>query len=452
MFGFKSTTWYLYPLLCILLWLLLFSFESRAYTTKDSSKKATAIEATNNNEPQTDFLPIEEFQKFATAYQIIKKYYVFDVTDKTLVDNAIKGMVAGLDPHSVYLDNKSMKSFHAFNDGNFSGIGIEVIFEDGIAKIISTIDGSPASKAGIKNGDIITSINGKKLIKNHNEILSSISGKPNTLVNLTVFRPTVKKEFSFSLKRQKINFQSVDVININNEFGYIKIKIFNGATNKEFYNKLKQLTKEPANNKIKGIILDLRNNPGGIIESAVDICSYFVRKSLIVYTQGKNSRFKTEYYSKKMPISLFDIPMVILINDGSASCAEIIAGAFQDYNRAIVVGTKSFGKGSVQRIASLAEDDSSGIKLTTDLYYTPKGRSIQFTGVIPDINIHPAVITLKELENTIISEQDLYTNKKPIKNFTNTAKTSIELKNLLSDYQVDQALQVLKGMAFMKTK
>jgi carboxyl-terminal processing protease len=450
MFGFKSTTWYLYPLLCILLWLLLFSFESRAYATKDSSKKATAVEATNNNE-QIDFLPIEEFQKFATAYQIIKKYYVFDITDKALIDNAIKGMMSGLDPHSVYLDDKSMNNFHDFNDGNFSGIGIEVILENGMAKIISTMDNTPASKAGIKSGDIITSINGKKLIKNYNEILSSISGKPNTLVNLAVFRPSAKKELCFSLKRQKIKFQSVDAININNEFGYIKIKIFNGATNKEFYNELKQLTKKYTNNKIKGIILDLRNNPGGIIESAVDICSYFVQKSLIVYTQGKNSKFKTEYYSKKMPISLFDIPIAILINDGSASCAEIIAGAFQDYNRAVVIGTKSFGKGSVQRIASLTEDGSSGIKLTTDLYYTPKGRSIQFTGVVPDINIPPAIITLKEPEDTI-SEQDLYAHKKPIKNVTNTSKTSIELKNLLSDYQVDQALQVLKGMAFMKTK
>ena len=449
MSSFKVTTWYL-NFLILLVCVSLYSIEciSSVSMVRSSHKVPAKVKTkTTNNQQQQDFLSLEEFQKFATAYQIIKKYYVADVTDKTLVDNAIRGMIDGLDPHSIYLDNQSMNNLNAFSEGNFSGIGIEVIFEDGMAKIISAMDDAPASKAGIKNGDIIININGSKLIKSHSDLVAKLSGKPNTLVNLTVFRPSAKKEFKFSLKRQKIQLESVDVTNIHNGFSYIKITFFNGGTNKELYRKLAELIK--SNDKIKGIILDLRNNPGGIITSAVDICSYFIQKSLIVYTQGKSSEFKNEYYSKKMSISLYDIPMVILINDGSASCAEIVAGAFQDYNRAIIVGTKSFGKGSVQRIATLAEDNSSGIKLTTELYYTPTGRSIQFTGVTPDIEIPPAVVTL--IENNIIKEKDLYYSITIKSNANNRyTKTDTKTEKLLADYQVNQALQVLKGMLFMK--
>lgn len=413
-------------------------------------------------------LPLQDIQRFATVISQIKRYYVEPIEDKQLFNYAISGMLSSLDPHSDYLDEEALKDLETATTGKFSGIGIEVIPEGGVIKVVSPIDDTPAYKAGIKPGDLIVRINGK-FVGNMvlREAIGLIRGKPGTTVNLTIVRKSAKKPLEFAVKRNVIVIKTVKTEPLGDGYAYIRISYFQNETRRDLYNVLKTLkanTKTP----LKGIVLDLRNNPGGLLDSSVDVVNMFLNskkglkyKGLIVYTKGHVPGGDLE--AKANGTDLLDgLPMVVLINEASASAAEIVAGALQDQKRATIVGEKSFGKGSVQTVLPI--DYNTAIKLTTALYYTPSGRSIQATGIEPDIFL--ADVTVPKSENgsialLAITEADLQKHldngtrkntsdekKKKEKAQEDQEKEAKAKSNELlhSDFQLYEALNILKGL------
>lgn len=407
----------------------------------------------------TSRIPLEDVQRFSNAISLIKKYYVKPVEDKELFANAIRGMVGSLDPHSAYLDEDEYKELQTSTSGEFGGLGIEVTMEEGVVKVVTPLVDSPAFKGGIKSGDYIIKLGTQSVqgisLKDAVELMR---GKEGSTIELTVLRKGESKPLKFTLIREKIMVKSIKSELLDGNYGYIRITQFQAMTGDDMEKAVAQL-KQQANGKLKGLILDLRNNPGGLLDSAIQISDAFLtndksgKREMIVYTQGRFPGSKFTALANPGDI-LDNAPMVVLINNGSASASEIVAGALKDNKRAVIVGTRSFGKGSVQTVLPL--DDKRGIKLTTALYYTPSGTSIQAKGITPDIVIEEIKVSKNDVtaDGSDYSEADLSGH---LLNGDKNSDTTGPKKNDMSDnallhrdYQLFAALTVLKGLAVVK--
>ena len=344
-------------------------------------------------------LPLEEMQQLAAVFGMIKTDYVEPVDEKKLFSDAIGGMVAGLDPHSVYFDKTTFKEFREGTTGKFVGVGIEIGMEDGLVKVVSPIEGSPAFRAGLKTGDLITKID-DTFVKGltMDQAVKRMRGEPNTKVVLTIFRKLENRSFPVTIVREEIRVQSVRAKMIEPGYGWVRISQFQDRTVEDFVAKADKLFKDDP--KMKGLVLDLRNDPGGLLEGAIAVSAAFLPKDVtVVSTNGQLAESKqvfkarAEDYSRRfgtdplarLPAALKNVPVVVLVNEGSASAAEIVSGALQDHKRAVIMGGQTFGKGSVQTVRQLTAD--TALKITTARYYTPNGRSIQAKGIVPDVMV-----------------------------------------------------------------
>ncbi len=355
----------------------------------------------------------QELDTFASVLAIVQKNYVEPVSTKQLIDGAITGMLSSLDPHSAYLTPDLYRDLEVETRGSFGGLGIEITIKNGVLTVVSPIEDTPAYKAGIKGGDQIIKIN-DDFTKDMtlNEAVKRMRGPKGSKIKLTIHRPNVPDLFTVSLARDVIKIQAVKSKMVDNDqYGYIRIATFQENTDDGVEKALDEI-REKDHGQIKGVVLDLRDNPGGLLNQAVKVSDDFLDGGMIVYTQGRNENQQQKYFSHKKK-DFVDYPMVVLVNGGSASASEIVAGALQDQRRAVVVGTQTFGKGSVQTILPL--DDHSALRLTTARYYTPLGRSIQAVGITPDVDSEPPKQTLAALElqgaqvdqNEEIHERDL---------------------------------------------
>lgn len=409
--------------------------------------------------PEAEALPLNELRTFTEIFAKIKSDYVEQVDDKELLENAIRGMLEGLDPHSAYLDEDSYKDLQEGTSGEFGGLGIEVGMENGFVKVISPIDDTPAQKAGIKAGDLIIKLDDRSVKgMSLNDAVDIMRGKPGDPITLTIIRESEEKPLVITVVRDIIKTKSVRFETLEPGFGYLRISSFQSHTVEGLRQAIDQL-KEDNSGKLKGIVLDLRNNPGGILTAAVGVSDMFLNKGMIVYTEGRKKDSKLKFNAKpnaKLP----DVPLIVLVNAGSASASEIVAGALQDHGRGIIMGEKTFGKGSVQTI--LPMNNNAALKLTTARYYTPNGRSIQASGITPDIIIDKVKISkIEEAFGTSVKEADLIGHldngqeEAPVTDGDNE-----ELKKDISeeetvplssrDYELYEALNVLKGLAIIK--
>ena len=344
-------------------------------------------------------LPLEELQQLANVFGMVKSDYVEPVDEKKLISDAITGMVASLDPHSAYFDKKSFKEFREGTSGRFVGVGIEISQEDGLVKVVSPIEGSPADRAGLKPNDLITRIDDTAVKGlSLNEAVKKMRGEPKSKVVLTIFRKDESRTFPVTIVREEIRTQSVRSKVIEPGYAWIRLSQFQERTVEDFATKVEAIYKQEPN--LKGMVLDLRNDPGGLLDAAVAISAAFLPENVVVVsTNGQLAESKFVYKAapefylrragndplKRLPAALKTVPLVVLVNEGSASASEIVAGALQDHKRATIMGNQTFGKGSVQTVRPLGPD--TGIKLTTARYYTPSGKSIQAKGIIPDVMI-----------------------------------------------------------------
>ena len=424
-------------------------------------------------------LPIEDLRAFTEVFGRIKNDYVEPVDDKKLISEAINGMLSGLDPHSAYLDAEAFKELQVGTQGEFGGLGIEVGMEDGFVKVVAPIEDTPAWRAGLKTGDLIiklddTNVKGMTL----NDAVKRMRGKPNTQITITFVRKGDSKPRVVTLTRAVIQIQSVKAKTLEPGYAYFRVTQFQEHTGETLAKAIDKLFKDNPG-QMKGMILDLRNDPGGLLNSAVAVSAAFLpADTLVVYTEGRTEDAKMKLYArpeyylrggkgdylKPLPKEVKTLPMVVLVNNGSASASEIVAGALQDHKRAIVMGTQTFGKGSVQTILPLG--NGTAIKLTTARYFTPNGRSIQAKGITPDILVEEATIT--EGENAgKVREADLerhlsnpggeteikQENKQPVSAAPKpdqqpAAQTEPAAPDIVSkgDYQLNQALNLLKGL------
>lgn len=402
--------------------------------------------ATSTSDQAVDELPLEELRNFGEVFERIKRSYVHEVDDKTLLQNAIRGMLSGLDPHSAYLDSEDFSELQESTQGEFGGLGLEVGTENGFIKIITPIDDTPAARAGLRPHDLIiklddTPVKGMSL----NKAIEMMRGKPKTSLRMTIVRDGVDAPFEVTLVRDLIRVTSVKHKQLEPGFGYIRITQFQVHTGDEVDKALVKLHQDSPDQKLKGLVLDLRNNPGGVLQAAADVVNAFISEGLIVYTEGRLDNAEMRFNATEVNPAQ-GVPVVILINEGTASASEIVSGALQDHKRAVIMGTPSFGKGSVQTVLPLTND--RGLKLTTALYYTPSGRSIQAQGIIPDIEVKPA--RLMPIEAKLqVKEADLdghLESGQTPKPDQNSAKAA--LAN--TDYQLFEALSLLKGMAILQ--
>ncbi len=389
-------------------------------------------------------LPLDELRRFADVFNQIKQSYVEEVDDKTLLENAIRGMLSGLDPHSTYLDAKSFDELQMNTTGEFGGLGLEVGLENGFVKVISPLDDTPAQKAGIEAGDLIIKIDGKPVKgMTLNEAVDTMRGPKGSEIELTIVREGLRQPLDIKLKRDTVKVLSVKSRSLQPGYGYIRVAQFQANTGTEVRRAVEKLKKE--NKELKGFVIDLRNNPGGVLQAAVDVVDAFVREGLIVYTEGRLPNSKSQFKATTDDVANGK-PIVVLINAGSASASEIVAGALQDHKRAVIMGTDSFGKGSVQTVMPLSE--TSAIKLTTARYYTPNGRSIQAHGIEPDIIVERAKIeALPRGDN--ITEADLeghLRNGSSKESDSKSRRDEPQDKLLSSDNQLYEALNLLKGL------
>ena len=349
-------------------------------------------------------LPLEEIQQLSAVFGLVKTDYVEPVDDKKLITDAISGMVSSLDPHSQYFDKKSYKEFKEGTTGRFVGVGIEITMEDGLIKVVSPIEGSPAYRAGLKSGDLITKIDDTAVKGlSLNDAVKRMRGEPDTKVRLTIFRKDENRSFPVTITREEIKTQSVKGKIVEPGYAWIRLSQFQERTVHDFVRKVDDLYKQDP--KLKGLVLDLRNDPGGLLDAAVAVSAAFLPPNVtVVSTKGQlpesNLVYKAspEFYAsrglgdplKSLPEALKTVPMVVLVNEGSASASEIVSGALQDHKRAVVMGRQTFGKGSVQTVRPLGPD--TGIKLTTARYYTPSGKSIQAKGIVPNVMVDETAV------------------------------------------------------------
>jgi carboxyl-terminal processing protease len=424
-------------------------------------------------------LPIEELRTFAEVFGKIKSDYVEEIGDKKLINEALNGMLSGLDPHSSFLDIDQTKDLQQGTTGEFGGLGIEVGMEDGFVLVISPIEDTPAYKAGLKSGDLImkldsTAVKGLTL----NEAVKLMRGKPGSTITLQVLRKGVNAPFDLKVTRAQIKTKSVKAKLVEPNYAYFRVTQFQEKTGEDLAKALKKLRAE---NKFafNGIILDMRNNPGGLLNSSVAVSAAFLKEGdLVVYTEGRapdskmhlttstenfvRDNLEKNNFLKDLPSDIKDTPMVVLINNGSASASEIVAGALQDHKRALIVGTRSFGKGSVQSIMPM--NNGTAIKLTTARYFTPNGRSIQGKGIVPDIIVEDGMSTIAireaDLSNTLSNPEDdvdadeesTAANPEDVKSVP-TSNGQEALRNFKpielggkDDKQFIEALNILKGI------
>ncbi|WP_417580959.1 S41 family peptidase [Nitrincola sp.] len=394
-------------------------------------------------ETEATTIPVEELRLFAEVFDRIKSAYVEPVSDKKLLEDAIRGMLSGLDPHSAYLDAQAFENLQVHTSGQFGGLGIEVGLQDGFIRVIAPIDDTPAQRAGIQAGDLITKIGDESIQGvSLNEAVDKMRGKIGTPVTLTLMREGIEKPFELTLERASISVTSVRHRLLETGYGMIRVSQFQNNTAEQLTRSIDALR---AMGELKGLVLDLRNNPGGVLQAAVQVSDAFLSEGLIVYTDGRlpNSELS---FSATPETPAGDIPLVVLINAGSASASEIVAGALQDHRRAIVMGTDSFGKGSVQTILPVSVD--RGVKLTTARYYTPNGRSIQADGIRPDVVVEDARITRIEAEANELRERNLsghLLGEEPAEISHNTDDTLGQ-----RDYQLYEALNLLKALNILR--
>lgn len=383
----------------------------------------------------------KELKLFRQVMEIVRKNYVKDVTDKELIQGAIGGMLQSLDAHSSFLTEEMFKELQVETKGEFGGLGIEITLDGGILTVVSPIEDTPAFKVGIKPGDKIIKINGEptKNITLHSAV-QQMRGPKGTKVNLTIMREGFKKLKDFTITRDIIHVQSVKKEALDSGYAYVKIVSFQETTDTDLMAAIKELGDDE---KIKGLILDLRNNPGGLLDQAVKVTNLFINKGLIVYTDGRVKDQRMDFRASPAGTH-YKFKMAVLINEGSASASEIVAGALQDHDRALILGTKSFGKASVQTIIPL--DNGSGLRLTTAYYYTPKGRHIQKTGILPDIDLKTEV-QKKEKEEEETASEEAKNGKKNEKRSRFTKETKADLEN---DVVVKKALEWLQSKVDLK--
>jgi len=410
-----------------------------------------------NTESETEALPFEELRTFTEIFGRIKRDYVEPVSDKKLLEDAVRGMLSGLDPHSAYLVPEEYQELKEGTTGQFGGLGIEVTMENGFIKVVSPIDDTPAQRAGLKTGDLIIRLDDKP-VKGMSlvEAVKTMRGEPGSKIELTVVREGEEAPLKFTLARDIIKVKSVKNKLLEKGYGYVRISSFQSGTGESLLDSLAQLKKDNAGS-LKGLVLDLRNNPGGVLNAAVEVSDAFLKSGLIVYTKGRIENSEMRFTAAGDDL-LNGAPMVVLINAGSASASEIVAGALQDQKRAVIMGEKSFGKGSVQTI--LPTSNGAAVKLTTARYYTPSGRSIQAEGIEPDIAL--ASVKLESVEKsdfTPVKEADLSHHLENGKKKVEKPKAGEERpkdekpkddKLEVSDYPVFEALSLLKGLAIMK--
>lgn len=416
----------------LLLIIMIVNFTASTVFAKDDKK--TKEEEINS---------YELLNLFAEVMERAKATYVEEITDKQLIEAAINGMLISLDPHSSYLDKKDFKYMTEQTSGKFGGLGIEITMDQGLVKIISPIDDTPAFRAGLKSGDYITNIDGETIIgMTLNEAVDKMRGKPGTKVKLTIRRIN-EKPFDVTLKREEIKTHSVKVDVKDDDVLYIRISSFTEDVSEDIKKAFNDETKK-RKKPFKGLVLDVRNNPGGLLDQAVGVSELFLNQGEVVSTRARNEDDTLRYSAKGSDITN-GLPIVVLINNGSASASEIVAGALQDHKRAVIIGEKSFGKGSVQTVVPLG--NYGAMRLTTARYYTPSGKSIQATGIEPDITIHPAKI--EEFKDDFGFSEAEYKNA--LKNENNNKKEK-EIKKdnkdteWRKDYQLSRAVDLVKAL------
>ncbi len=415
-----------------------------------------AIPSSVSAQAQADSLPLplNEVRMFTEALDRIRMAYVEEIDDKTLLENAIKGMLAGLDPHSAYMAGSDYDNLQETTTGEFGGLGIEVGRENGYIKVISPIDDTPADRAGIEAGDLIIQIDNRPLRELlPEEAAQMMRGEPGTEVTVTIAREGMEP-FDLTIVREVIAINSVRSMMLEPGYAYLRISQFRVNTGNEVETELRELFEE--HGELNGIVLDLRNNPGGVLQSSVQVVDNFLGQGRIVSTRGRLEGNDMEFSATLNTVAP-EVPLVVLINNGSASASEIVAGALQDHERAIIMGTQSFGKGSVQTVLPL--DDARAIKLTTSLYYTPSGRSIQAQGIEPDIVVDDAFVTRRSRNFRQYNEADLPgrlgngSGEEEVDSNDEMAEALISAEEVLvTDYPLNEALNVLKGInAFRPT-
>jgi carboxyl-terminal processing protease len=445
----------------------------------------------NADREDTKGLPVDELRSFADVFSAIKQGYVEPVDDKKLITYAISGMLSNLDPHSAYLDAEAFKDLQVSTQGEFGGLGLEVGMEEGFVKVVSPLEDSPAWRAGIKSGDLIvklddTPVKGMTL----NDAVKRMRGKPKTEITLTIIRKGETKPLIVTVTRDKIRVQSVKSKPLEPGYGYVRITQFQEETTAELVKAVQKLYQQDKDSNkgdgLKGLVLDLRNDPGGLLNSAVGVSAVFLpANSLVVSTDGRTDDAKRKFIAspddylrghqddmlKNLPVGVRNVPLIVLVNGGSASASEIVAGALQDHKRAVLMGTQTFGKGSVQTVLPLS--NNTAIKLTTARYYTPSGRSIQAKGITPDVVVEEtangdtrgAMIREADLEHHLDNDKEkIVASEKPrvqTKPKVKTPKDEGDDESSLmppaeptakTDYQLNQALTLLKALQIIQKK
>ena len=388
-------------------------------------------------------LPVEDLQRFTDVYMRIKRNYVTEVDDRELLDNAIQGMLSGLDPHSAYLDEQDFEDLQVGTSGEFGGLGIEVGMEDGFVKVIAPIDDTPASRAGIQAGDLIIRIDDESVRgMSLSDAVSRMRGEKGSDITLTILREGEDQPKEITITRDIIQVQSVRSETLEDGYGYVRISNFQQRTARDLVRAVEELQDT---GDLKGLVLDLRNNPGGILNGAVGVSDAFLEDGLIVYTEGRLEESQFRYQASPGDV-LRGAPMVVLVNRGSASASEIVAGALQDHGRAIIMGQNTFGKGSVQTILPLTQN--TGIKLTTARYYTPDGRSIQEDGIEPDIRLQDLVVQRNDDDDIdpMRLQRELQGEDLPEEEDENGPSLAER------DYGLNEALNLLKGLNIYGTR
>jgi carboxyl-terminal processing protease len=400
-------------------------------------------------------LPLDQLHAFSEVFEKVKQDYVEPVSDKKLLDGAIRGMLASLDPHSAYLDKEDYKELQVGTTGQFGGLGIEVGMEDGFVKVIAPIDDTPAKRAGVKAGDLVIRLDDKPVKgMTLKEAVDLMRGKPGTKITLTIIREGAEKPLMLTLTRDVIKVKSVKSRLLENGYGYVRITHFQSHTGESTIEAISDLKKK-SKGKLKGLVLDLRNNPGGVLSAAVAVSDAFLNKGMIVYTEGRTDDAELKFTATPGDV-LNGAPLVVLVNGGSASASEIVSGALQDQKRAVIMGQRTFGKGSVQTILPVGE--GAALKLTTARYYTPSGRSIQNEGIVPDIKLEDMKVAEvgQQEDMAPLKEADLSHHLNNDKD-PNAAKKAVsndeKLKTLAKeDYQLYEALNLLKGLYLLQQR
>lgn len=417
--------------------------------TTAADSDPTPAKAASSAAP-ADEVNAEDVRNFAHVYQIIRQAYVEKVDSKTLMNDAIKGMLAGLDPHSAYLDKEGLQELNEDTTGQYGGLGIEVMEDNGLLKIVSPIDDTPASRAGIKPGDVITAVNGKVITPdNIDSMFDALRGDPGSKITLGILHEKADQPVTMTLTRERISMTSVKVRELEPGYAYIRISQFQDDTASDLEKKLGTLVEK--NGAQRGAILDLRSNPGGLLTAAVSVSDDFLDSGTIVTTRGRLPDSNLTFSAHPGDL-LNGAPMVLLTDNGTASAAEIVSGALKDNHRALVVGRRTFGKGVVQTVLPL--DSDHAVKLTTARYYTPNGTSIQAEGIKPDIALADLTVAkVDDSQNPISSEADLphhLANEVASNGGINNDGSAENAKLATSDYALSQALNILKGLALRK--